>query len=150
MSPVPGTGPDTEEVLEGLKYEDPSLQVEQPGQLYLFPCSGAALRALRRAPLGAPVFLGDTPGHVHAVVQKHLLPHAAHQLLLLWLGHELVHAAFAAAAAVGQVPRGAAVSAVRGQNPWGKEEMAVNADEERNSKGNGTQSVLHWVQLKSG
>lgn len=112
---MPGTGPGTEELLEGLKYEDLSLHVDQPGQgsqLYLFPRGGAALRALHRAPLGAPVFLGDTPSHVHTVVQKHLLPHAAHQLLLLRLGHELVHAAFAAAAAVGQVPRGAAVSAM--------------------------------------
>ena len=115
MSPVPGTGPGTEEVLEGLVYEDLSLHVGQPSQgsqLYLFPRGGAALRAQHRAPLGAPVFLGDTPGHVHAVVQKHLLPHAAHQLLLLRLGHKLIRAASAAAAAVGQVSRGAAVSAV--------------------------------------
>lgn len=84
-----------------------------PGsQLYLLPSRGAALCALHGAPLGASVFLGDTPGHVHAVVQKHLLPHTAHQLLLLRLGHDLLHTAFAAAAAVGQVPRGAVVSAM--------------------------------------
>lgn len=112
---MPGTGPGTEEALKGLKYEDLSLHIGQPSQgsqLYLLPRGGAALRAQHRAPLGAPVFLGDTPGHVHAVVQKHLLPHAAHQLLLLRLGHKLIRAAFAAAAAVGQVSRGAAVSAV--------------------------------------
>lgn len=92
-----------------------SIRAEKPrpgSQLYLLPSCGAALRTLHGAPLGASAFLGDTPGHVHTVVQKHLLPHAAHQLFLLRLGHDLIHAAFAAAAAVGQVPRGAAVSAV--------------------------------------
>ena len=32
----------------------------------------------------------------------------------------------------------------------GQEEMAVDADEEGSGKGNGTQSILQWVQLKSG
>lgn len=92
-----------------------------PGpQFYLLPSRGAALCTLHRAPVGALAVLGHTPAHVHTVVKKHLLPHAAQQLLLLRLGHHLLHAAFAAAAAVAQVPRGTAVSAVGGQKPWGK------------------------------
>lgn len=114
---MPGTGPGTQEALGVLRYEERSgsgrAEKLRPGsQCYLFPSCGAAFRTRHGAPLGASVLLGDTPGHVHAVVQEHLLPHGAHQLLLLWLGHNLLHAAFAAAAAVRQVPRGAAVSAV--------------------------------------
>ena len=106
--------PGTQEVL---MYEERSLsrgsEKPQPGsQHYLFSSRGAALRTLLGAPLGTSVLLGDTPGHVHVVVQKHLLPHTAHQLLLLRLGHNLLHAAFTAAATVGQVSRGTAVSAV--------------------------------------
>lgn len=81
--------------------------------------------------MGASLVLGHTPAHVHAVVQEHLLPHAAHQLLLLGLGHHLLHAAFAAASAMGQVPRGAAVSAVGGQKPWGEKSELLPQTENR-------------------
>lgn len=77
---MPRTGPGTKEVLKGLMYEETNLRAKKlpPGsQLYLLPSCGAALRTLRWAPLGASVFLGDTPGHVHTVVQKHLLPYTA-------------------------------------------------------------------------
>lgn len=114
---MPRTGPGTQEALGVLRYEERSgsgrADKLRPGsQRYLFPSGWAAFCTLHRAPLGASGLLGDTPGHVHTVVQEHFLPHAAQQLLLLWLGHNLLHAAFAATAAVRQVPRGAAVSAV--------------------------------------
>lgn len=133
---MPRRGPGTQEVLV---YKERSLtggpEKPEPGsQHYLFSSRGAALRTLHGAPLGTSVLLGDTPGHVHVVVQKHLLPHAAYQLLLLRLGHNLLHAAFTAAATVGQVPRGTAVSAVRGQNACSKEVRADNTDREKDCR----------------
>lgn len=104
------------------------------GSVYLFPSCGAAFCTLHGAPLGASALLGDTSGHVHTVVQKHLLPHAAHQLLLLWLGHNLLHTAFAATATVGQVPRGTAVPAVGGQHPWSREGTAISTGEAKGCK----------------
>lgn len=93
--------------------------------------------------MGASVVLGHTPAHVHTVVQQHLLPYAAHQLLLFWLGHHLLHAAFAAASAMGQVPRGTAMSAMGGQKPWGKKSQLLIQMEKM------ARNKRSWVKWKS-
>lgn len=67
---------------------------------YLFHSCRAAFCTEDWTPCRASLLLWNTLCHIDTVVQKHLLPYIASQILVLWLGCNLFCTSLAAASAV--------------------------------------------------